>query len=54
MSKEEMIYTVRKHGELIVGSLDEAKSIVEYAKEVGYSFKAKIRGWNYIVSDEDF
>jgi hypothetical protein len=52
---EEMVRVVRKHGALILKDRVAATRLVDYAKQqYGYTFKSNIRGWNYILSDEDF
>lgn len=50
---ENLIYEVRKHGEIAVETKEEAKAIQVEAAFQDYNFGIKKFGWSWIVTDED-
>ena len=47
----EVLYLVRKHGAVKVGSKVEAQNIIKAAAAEGYKFGQKKVGWSFVVSD---
>lgn len=50
---DNILYTVRKQGAVRVANKEAANTLVQAAKQAGYTFQVKKEGWYWLVIDID-